>query len=138
MSAIRTDLRDKMIALASALPAFAGKVVPYKLDKVESVPFGSVYLEPGASEPAAMRGHRERAQDVKVSLFIDQPDAEAHLGTLLHTLEVSVESARRAGEFPAITGVHLSAWNIAHDPASKGRIADLHATFSFQFSESLI
>ena len=46
---------------------------------------------------------------------------------------------RRALEEEALrNGVSLADWKIAPDPNSKGKRADLHATFRFQFSESIL
>jgi hypothetical protein len=140
MPALRIDLRDKLIALVAALPGYTtDNVVPYKLDKVEGAAAqASVYLDDLSSSPVAMRGQRQRSQSVTVSLFgTDAIDAEAALSGQLNTLEKAVEAARLEGEFGTITTVYLSAATVAHDATSKGRIADLHATFTFEFTESL-
>jgi hypothetical protein len=139
MPALRIEIRTKMVALVAALPGFTtDDVSAHKLDKVEKGNEASVYLQGVDSEPAASRGIRKRDQRVNVSLFLeDAADAEAKGSELLNDLEAAVEVARRAGEFGVISGVHLESANVAHDPASKGKRADLHATFLFEFTEAI-
>lgn len=139
MPALRIEIRDKMIALTAALPGIGSdNVSAYKLDKVEKGNEASVYLQGVDSEPAASRGIRKRDQRVNVSLFLeDAADAEAKGSELLNDLEAAVEVARRALEFGEISGVHLESANVAHDPTSKGKRVDLHATFLFEFTEAI-
>lgn len=139
MPALRIEIRDKMIALTAALPGIGSdNVSAYKLDKVEKGNEASVYLQGVDSEPAASRGIRKRDQRVNVSLFLeDAADAEAKGSELLNDLEAAVEVARRALEFGEISGVHLESATVAHDPTSKGKRADLHATFLFEFTEAI-
>lgn len=140
MSALRTDIRDKMLELVAALPGIgAENVSPHKLDKVEGENKASVYLDDVDSEPGAMRAQRKREQRIKVSLFLeDSTDATAKGAGLLNTLEAAVETTRRASQFGNLSGCHLEDAKVAHDPQSKGKRADIHATFLFEFTEALI
>jgi hypothetical protein len=139
MPALRIDIRDKMIELVAALPGFTTDLVAaHKLDKVELSNQASVYLQGLDSEPAANRGVRKRDQRVNVSLFLeDDTDAEAKGSDLLNTLEAAVETTRRATGFGGISGCYLESANVAHDPTSKGKRADIHATFLFEFTEAI-
>jgi hypothetical protein len=139
MPALRTEIRDKMIELVAALDGFTTDLVSaHKLDKVEKGNEASVYLQGVESEPAASRGIRKRDQRVNVSLFLeDATDAEAKASTLLNDLEAAVETARRAAGFGTIAGVYLESANVAHDPTSKGKRCDLHATFLFEYTEAI-
>lgn len=139
MPALRTEIRDKMIELVAALPGFTTDLVAaHKLDKVELSNQASVYLQGIDSEPAANRGVRKRDQRVNVSLFLeDDTDAEAKGSDLLNTLEAAVETTRRAAGFGSIAGCYLESATVAHDPTSKGKRADLHAVFLFEFTEAI-
>jgi hypothetical protein len=139
MPALRIEIRAKMAALVAALDGFTtDDVSTHKLDKVEKGNEASVYLQGVNSEPVAARGIRKRDQRVNVSLFLEDPaDAEAKASLLLNELEAAVEVARRAAEFGTIAGVYLEAATIAHDPTSKGKRADLHATFLFEYTEAI-
>lgn len=139
MPALRIEIRDKMIELVAALPGIGSdNVSAHKIDKVEKGNEAAVYLQGVESEPAASRGIRKRDQRVTVSLFLeDASDAEAKGSDLLNTLEAAVETTRRASQFGAISGVHLESATVSHDPTSKGKRADVHATFLFEFTEAL-
>jgi hypothetical protein len=139
MPALRINIRDKMIELVAALPGFTTDLVAaHKLDKVELSNQASVYLQGLDSEPAANRGVRKRDQRVNVSLFLeDDTDAEAKGSELLNTLEAAVETTRRAAAFGGISGCYLESATVAHDPTSKGKRADIHATFLFEFTEAI-
>jgi hypothetical protein len=142
MAALRTNLKAMMIELVAALPGIGiTNVTPHKLDKVEKGTEASVYLEEIESEPVGMRGIRARTQRINVSLFLsDATDAEAVGSELINTLEASVEATRRNGGFndpSAISGVYLESGTFVHDPNSKGKRVDVHATFVFTFTESI-
>lgn len=139
MPALRIDIRDSMIALVAALPGFSSDLVSnHKLDKSELANEASVYLDSTESEKSANRGVRARRQRVNVSLFLaDETDAEAKGSSLLNTLEAAVEAARRAATFGGQTGAMLESATVVHDPQSKGKQAEVHATFLFDFTESI-
>lgn len=142
MAALRINIRNKMLQLVAALPGIGpDNVSPHKLDKVEKGNEASVYLQVVDSQKGAMKGARERELYVNVSLFLsDNTDAEAKGAELLNTLEASVEAERKAGGFndpSAISGVELKSASVAHDPTSKGKRADTHATFLFKYTEQL-
>jgi len=140
MPALRIDIRDKMIELVAALPGIGtDNVSPHKLDKVEKANEASVYLQATDSAKGAMRGVREREQRVNVSIFLeDATDAEAKASDHLNALESAVEAARRSNGFGTISGCHLESASLAHDPNSRGKRADLHAVFLFEFSEQIL
>lgn len=139
MPALRINIRTKLAELVAALDGFSADLVStHKLDKVELGNEASVYLQGVDSEPTAMRGNRKRDQRVNVSLFLeDTTDAEAKGSLLLNQLEAAVEAARRAAEFGSIAGAYLESATIAHDPTSKGKRADIHATFLFEYTEAI-
>lgn len=139
MPALRISIRTKLAELVGALDGFTADLVStHKLDKVEKGNEASVYLQGVDSEPVAARGIRKRDQRVNVSLFLeDATDAEAKGSLLLNELEAAVETARRAAEFGSIAGVYLESATIAHDPTSKGKRADVHATFIFEYTEAI-
>lgn len=142
MPALRINIRTKMIELVAALPGIGTEnVSPHKLDKVEKGNEAAVYLQGVESEPVAMKGQRKREQRVTVSLFLeDATDAESKGSDLLNTLEAAVQTTWKAGGFndpSAITSAYLESANVAHDPNSKGKRADVHATFLFEFTEAL-
>jgi hypothetical protein len=140
MSALRTDIRAKMIELVAGLTGFNTDLVsPHKLDKVEKGNEASVYLDGVDSEPVAMRGNRKREQRIAVSLFLeDATDAAVKGASLINELEVAVETARRASAFGNLNGCSLESANFAHDPQSRGTRCDVHAVFLFEFTETLI
>ncbi len=85
-----------------------------------------------------MGGRRKREQRVNVSLFLsDDEDAESKGSTLLNDLEAAVETSRKENGFGGGVGAELESANVTHDPQSKGKRAEIHATFLFEFTEAL-
>ena len=136
MIPVRIQLRNAVLALVEDLPGFgAENVVAHKLDKVEIVPIASVYLGDLSNERGAFGGQMDRTQDISISFFIGEEDAEARLSELVDALESSVEQSRVSGLFGEITDVFLSGVEFSRDKTSEGHDVDAHVTFSFSYSE---
>jgi len=129
-------IRDALLAAGGeAFPDIPDKNrVSRKQEKVENWPFLSVYLEPMNSEVTAMRGGRERTQDVIIALFRKgETDLEDVFSNDLDHLENLIEKKRRNGDFGKNTSIWLTTSNMNFPPDSKNKFGSLNMIFSFSY-----
>lgn len=135
------EIRDMLATLAGETFAEvpAGRIHKHKLDTVESFPTISVFTGTIDSEPGAMKGHRERTVDFKVEIYREATaDLEAVLLGEARELEQAVETARKAGRFPAsLSRIYLSAAVMSPTPDGRGQNGGVTVTFTAETTDQL-
>lgn len=129
---IRNVLLTTLGEVFNEIPA-ANRVIR-KMDKVEKFPFASVYLGEMQSSKSAMKGHRDRDQDIQVLIYrAADENLEETFANNLSAFEAAVEAKRKSGDFGSNVKVSLdlAAMEFPKDLGGKAGYLTMRFTCSY-------